>query len=693
MFAPTRQASLSMNIEQWDYLQTSLREIDRFIRDAFTIVQQSGGDPASTLHGLVISEDEVAGYLEQAPLTTPWPEGTLNLPELDFQNTDNPFSRVAVSFGLNTLDSIILLLSLAPEFDLRYERIYAYLQDDVSQRHPTVNLMMNLLGSNIAQRYAVWQRLGAEMPLRQHRLISCVPDPARPHSGFLAHHIRVDHRITGYLLGDNHMDGRLVHAVQVHQPDPNMWLPVVAEPMREAMPEAPLIYLQGGVEMGQLEMALALCATQGLPLIQLDMAALVAKDTPFEENWRLALREAYLNNGALMIDHWESTLNEARMPSPALWEAIVAYPQTVFISAREEWEPIDVNRQRRMLRLSFKIPDYKERYDVWESAISKYQTALEPADIEETSAKFGFTRSQIARAVQTAVDLAESRGELMQKADLYAGAQAHANLQLGSLAHRIVPRFGWKDLILPPEQTTQLREMSSRLRYSHVVQDDWGFGEAMPNSSGISALFAGDSGTGKTLSAEVIAKDLGLVLYKIDLSAVVSKYIGETEKNLNVIFTTAQSSNAILFFDEADALFGKRSEVKDARDRYANIEIAYLLQQIEAYDGVVIMATNFRQNLDDAFTRRLDFLVDFPFPDAEYRQRLWEAHFPPRTPMAADVDFAEIAARYRLAGGNIRNVALAAAYLAAANGQVVTREHIRNAVRREHQKMGRLTED
>ncbi len=682
-----------MNIEQWDYLQTSLRQIDRFIRDAFMVVQQSGGDPASTLHGLVISEDEVAGYLEQTPLTTPWPAGTLTLPELDFQNTDNPFSRLAASFGLNTLDSIILLLSLAPEFDLRYERIYAYLQDDVSQRQPTVNLMMNLLGGNVAERFAVWQRLSPEMPLRYHRLITCVQDPTRPHSGFLAHHVRVDHRITGYLLGDNHLDGRLLHTVQVRHADPTMWLPEVAEPIRAAMPDAPLIYMQGGPEMGQIEMALALCSSQGLPLIQIDMAALAAKDTPLEENWRLALREAYLNNGALLVDHWESALNEARMPSPALWESLVAYPQTVFIAARGEWEPIDVNRQRRMLRLSFNIPDYHERYDVWEAAINKYQTALQPADIEETSAKFGFTRAQIARAVQTAVDLAQSRGELVQKADLYAGAQAHANLQLGSLARRIVPRFGWDDLILPPEQMTQLHEMSARLRYSHVVQDEWGFGEAMPNSSGISALFAGDSGTGKTLSAEVIAKDLGLVLYKIDLSAVVSKYIGETEKNLSVIFTTAQSSNAILFFDEADALFGKRSEVKDARDRYANIEIAYLLQQIEAYDGVVIMATNFRQNLDDAFTRRLDFLVDFPFPDAEYRRRLWEAHFPARTPVAADVDFAEVAERYRLAGGNIRNVALAAAYLAAANGRVVTREHIRSAVRREHQKMGRLIED
>ena len=172
-----------------------------------------------------------------------------------------------------------------------------------------------------------------------------------------------------------------------------------------------------------------------------------------------------------------------------------------------------------------------------------------------------------------------------------------------------------------------------------------------------------------------------------------SKYVGETEKNLSTIFKEAQSSNAILFFDEADALFGKRSEVKDARDRYANIEIAYLLQQIEAYDGIAILATNLRQNLDDAFTRRLDFLIDFPFPDAEYRRLIWQAHFPPEAPMAGDIDLDEIAERYRLAGGNIRNVALGAAYMAAANGGVITMAHIRSAVRREHQKMGRLLDD
>ncbi len=226
------------------------------------------------------------------------------------------------------------------------------------------------------------------------------------------------------------------------------------------------------------------------------------------------------------------------------------------------------------------------------------------------------------------------------------------------------------------------------MRHRHLVDEVWGFGRG--GGRGVSVLFAGESGTGKTLAAEVVARELGLTLYKIELSAVVSKYIGETEKNLNVIFNEAQSGNAILFFDEADALFGKRSEVKDARDRYANIEVAYLLQRVENYDGVVILATNFRQNIDDAFTRRLDFLIDFPFPTPEYRRRIWQVHFPKKAPLASDVDWGDIAEQYRLAGGNIRNASIAAAYLAAAEGHIITSGHIHGAVRREHQKMGRL---
>jgi hypothetical protein len=345
------------------------------------------------------------------------------------------------------------------------------------------------------------------------------------------------------------------------------------------------------------------------------------------------------------------------------------------------------------LRAAFDMPPYDERMAAWQRALEPVEAREKELRLDELSSKFKLTTTQIVRAVNTAADVAASRGEAVSYTDLVAGAQAHSSLRLGKLARKVSPRYDWADLILPPDRVEQLQEICSRIRFVHVVNDSWGFDRRVSAAPGVTALFAGESGTGKTLAAEVIARDLGLLLYKIDLSSVVSKYIGETEKNLSAIFEEAHMSNAVLFFDEADALFGKRSEVKDAHDRYANLEVAYLLQQLETYEGVAILATNLRQNLDEAFTRRLSFLVDFPFPEREYRELLWRAHFPEQAPVARDVNLAHLADRFPLAGGNIRNAAIASAYLAAADGGTITMTHVRHAIRREHQKMGRLLDD
>jgi SpoVK/Ycf46/Vps4 family AAA+-type ATPase len=231
------------------------------------------------------------------------------------------------------------------------------------------------------------------------------------------------------------------------------------------------------------------------------------------------------------------------------------------------------------------------------------------------------------------------------------------------------------------------------MKYRHIVLGEWGFDRKLSMGKGLNALFAGPSGTGKTMAAEVIAHDLGLDLFKIDLSTVMSKYVGETEKNLERIFTAARNSNAILFFDEADALFGKRSEVRDAHDRYANVEISYLLQRMEAYDGLVVLTSNLSKNMDEAFVRRMHFTVEFPYPDAEERQRIWAIAFPGQAPLQADVDLDLLAERYRLTGGNIRNIALTAAFLAARDGGVIGMQHLLWATRREFQKMGRLANE
>jgi SpoVK/Ycf46/Vps4 family AAA+-type ATPase len=274
--------------------------------------------------------------------------------------------------------------------------------------------------------------------------------------------------------------------------------------------------------------------------------------------------------------------------------------------------------------------------------------------------------------------------------DLYQAARLHSNVRLASLARKLTPRYTWEDIILPEDRLQQLREMCAFVNFRSMVYDKWGFDQKLSLGKGLNVLFAGPPGTGKTMAAEIIANDLGLDVYKIDISMVVSKYIGETEKNLSRIFAEAESSNAILFFDEADALFGKRSEVRDSHDRYANIEIGYLLQRMEEYEGVVILASNFRKNMDEAFVRRLHFAVEFPMPDEEDRRRIWEGVWPERTPRNADVDLPFLANRFEVAGGNIRNIALGSAFLAASGGGEVTMKHIVRATRREYQKMGKV---
>jgi SpoVK/Ycf46/Vps4 family AAA+-type ATPase len=291
------------------------------------------------------------------------------------------------------------------------------------------------------------------------------------------------------------------------------------------------------------------------------------------------------------------------------------------------------------------------------------------------------------------VQCLETPATRVTRADLFAAARAQSGQDLARLARKIEPRYTWDDIVLPEDACAQLREICRRVVHHHRVLGEWGFGRKLSLGKGVNALFAGPSGTGKTMAADIIANELGLDLYKIDLSSVVSKWIGETEKNLDRIFTAAENANAILFFDEADALFGKRSEVRDSHDRYANVEISYLLQKMEEYEGIAILATNLRQNLDESFVRRLAFTVHFPFPDETSRERIWSGIWPLETPLGDDLDLAFLAHQFKLSGGNIKNIALAAAFLASEDGGPITMAHLRHATRREYQKLGKTVSE
>jgi SpoVK/Ycf46/Vps4 family AAA+-type ATPase len=279
--------------------------------------------------------------------------------------------------------------------------------------------------------------------------------------------------------------------------------------------------------------------------------------------------------------------------------------------------------------------------------------------------------------------------------DLYKGCKIQSNQKLGSLSLKTNPRYSWEDLVLPKDTLEHLKEVSGFIKYKGKVHFDWGFEKKLSLGKGLNVLFSGPSGTGKTMAAEVLANEAKLDLYKIDLSIVVSKYIGETEKNLKTIFEEAETSNCILFFDEADALFGKRSEVKDAHDRYANIETGYLLQKMEEYEGIVILATNLSKNIDGAFLRRMRYVIDFPFPAKEQRKQIWKGIFPYEAPIAMEVDYEFVSEKLNLSGGNIKNIALTAAFYAAEDSCEIGMCQIMRAARREYTKMGKpfLKED
>jgi ATP-dependent 26S proteasome regulatory subunit len=371
-------------------------------------------------------------------------------------------------------------------------------------------------------------------------------------------------------------------------------------------------------------------------------------------------------------------------------------PALTFLAGERLWEPADALRGAPFASVELRRPTFAERSQIWSVALNGRYSADLTLDISALASKFKFTGGQIQDAAATAENLARWRDAEtapMTMTDLYEACRLHSNQRLATLARKITPKYAWDDIVLPDDRLEQLREICNHVKYRERVYGQWGFDRKLSLGKGLSILFAGPSGTGKTMAADIIAGALGLDLYKIDLSIVVSKYIGETEKNLSRIFTEAETSNAILFFDEADALFGKRSEVKDAHDRYANIEIGYLLQRMEEHEGVVILATNFRKNMDEAFVRRLHFTVEFPFPNEEERRRIWEGVWPTDVPRDPGLDLEFLARRFQVAGGNIRNIALAAAFLAADDSGVVGMLHLLRAMQREYQKMGKVVSE
>jgi hypothetical protein len=703
------------------YLQAELARIDLLIQFEVRRWQAAGQDMNDAYRGMYVSDGEVNALLAQPPRTS-WgqtvalpPDQVQALAEARAQATHQSqqvldmarqrghslrLEHLVTSFGLDPFERDVLLLCLVPALDLRYERLYAYLQDHVNRKRPTVNLALALLAEPGLQPLLLLSHFAADAPLFKYEILERVTDSGAARPLWLSQTLYPDETIVAWLLGKYQPHAVLNSHAALRWPQPNQTDRLLASEiwprLERAAAQQPLVAFYGPDQASQQAAARLLAAQLQRPLLTVDLAAVADGGAPVSRALRLALRDARLIGAVPYLTGWDAGLVDGA-PPPDLLDQVCAYPGLVLLAGSARWQPRGMNPERSLFWVETSRPSYAQRRILWQHCLDQAASTsdgatAQPVDIPTLAGQFLLTAGQVQDAVTSARSMAAQLGRPLHNDDLLAAARAHSSPRLAGLARHIAPRYTWSDLILPQDQVAMLHEIVATIRGRPQVLEEWGLGRKLTASRGVTILFSGQPGTGKTMAAEVIAAELGLDLYKIDLSSVVSKYIGETEKNLERIFNEAESSNAILFFDEADALFGKRSEVRDAHDRYANIEISYLLQRMEAYDGVTILATNLGANLDEAFTRRLQFAVDFPFPDEADRLRIWQTLFPADIPTHSELDLALLARRFELAGGNIRNILVSAAYLAAADGGCLTMEHLLHGTRRELQKMGRLVD-
>ena len=603
---------------------------------------------------------------------------------------------LAERFGLDRRHRDVLLVALAPELDLKYETVYAYLQDDLTQKRPTAGMALRVVGGTVGSETDERGLLTPGSPLLAGRLLG-LTGGERP---LLSQPVTVDRAVTAFLLGEQRLDPPLAGIAELVEPEavlpgleapqatadasPVERLPVdrrtrerlgaISERLGDDPPA--MLSLSGPYGSGRAAAAGALAGDD--QLLVADAEAISPEMAG--ETLSLLCRAARLHDAVILLRNVPADSEEGTIGPAALFDRLDEHPGPVVLSGSEGLSPrlgagLD---DHEFATVSFERPAFELRERLWE------QVDL-PAEPRGLASTFNFTPGEIADAAETARSLATGEPTA---ADVYEACREQSRDRLGEMARQIEPTHGWDDIVLPDDRLRQLRTVAAHVEHQGQVFSEWGFEERFSLGTGVNIMFAGPSGTGKTMAAEVLATETGLDLFKIDLANIVSKYIGETESNLERVFDEAQSSNAIVFFDEADALFGQRSEVSDAHDRYANVEVDYLLERMEEHDGVVVLATNLRENIDDAFRRRINVSIEFPLPDQPAREQIWKQVFPEATPVG-ELDWTFLSS-FDLTGGGIKNAALSAAFLAADEGTGVEMSHAAQALWRELRKGGQL---
>ncbi len=682
--------------------------------------------------GLYIPENEITEYLEK-PLFSFGVKGSSSLEiehkpdlvtvmrkEIDRRvaasrehGTVLRLEKLADSYGLHNLEKNVLILCLIQETDLRYGKLFAYLNNDITRKRVSVNLAFDLFCSSFEDRQENLKILKRDSLLIRHHLIRVLDEQEGIRLPLLERILEIDEQIMDFLTGEYQItinerigsfagiyDGTRVLDELILPENLISKINAAIRLCEDGMPV--LFFLQGPPGAGKKASASVISSQVGRDMLVADTGRMVGPE--FGIYAELVCREALLRDAALYFDNFNLLLaDDATQQLGILTGILEDFTGTVFLGSGSFWEPAGILRTKRFIHLDLPSPAFPERKRLFEKYLRSGKGLVElesfegakSAVIDELANRFKFGAGQIIDAIHSAAGIAILKGTAgnentaVTKEHLYLGCKAQSNKKLLQYASMVESNYTWNDIILPPDTVEQLKEIVNYVKNYHIVYSEWGFGDKLSMGKGSNILFAGPPGTGKTMAAGIIAKTLGLDLYRIDLSSMVSKYIGETEKNLNKVFHEARTSNSIVFFDEADALFGKRTEIKDAHDRYANIEVSYLLQKMEEHEGIIILASNMKSNIDEAFLRRMHFSIDFPFPDERCRERIWKIMVPAKAPVDEAIDYGFLARRFKLPGGNIKNIQIAAAFLAAEEGGAIGMGHVIRAMKRELQKMGR----
>ncbi|MEF8851054.1 MAG: ATP-binding protein [Haloarculaceae archaeon] len=704
------------------YLADELRRLDLLLRRRVAAVR--AGDPGENRGGgLYVADEEVDRLL--APDTAGRAEAPLDdrigavtdriaarRERTLAAGTDLRAVTLSERFDLGTREFDALLVSLAPELDRKYERVYAYLQDDITQTRPSVGLVLDVLSAGERGRLAARETFARDAPLVAGGLVSLSAEGDAP---LLAHRVTTDQRVVGYLLGHDGVDPLLADVLDAVDPSTDVADLPVDEATRDRVARLaptdtaragaggddatdgdaghrtrerprPLRYVYGPPGVGRTAAVEAMARRAGDALVRADAVDLARAGV--EDPFGRLVREARFRGAAVHVAGVDALDGEGGPSADAVARRLDRFDGPVFLTGEEGWTGRPHLDDHEFVSVHVPRPGYERRRELWERRAGVLPEGVEPAELAAT---FRLTAGAMDEAIGTARafgDDADADGLTAEA--LYRGCRVQSRETLGALARRADTVYDWEDIVLPGDTEAQLREVAAHVKHRGTVYGDWGFDERFSDGTGMNVLFSGPSGTGKTMAAEIIAADAGLDMFKVDLATVVSKYIGETEENLKEIFDEAEHTDAVLFFDEADALFGERSEVSDSQDRYANVEVSYLLQRMEEHDGAVILASNFKENIDDAFLRRINANVEFPRPDREARAAIWRSVFPEATPVG-NLDVAFLS-EFEITGGNIKNVALTASFLAADDdgSDEVGMEHVVRALRRELQKTGRL---